>query len=379
MAQSRSEEARLVERAHIILQAAQGKSNKGIAKTLSITRKTAGIWRGRYLARRQARPQDPVRSHLEDAPRSGGPDRITPEQYVDILALATQDPPSVGSEITHWSTRELARVAEELTLVKSISHSSVQRLLTACELKPHQVKEWMNRKPDPEFETRATRVKQVLADAVSESADPKHAVGSFDEKTGIQALERIVPDKPMRCGSPTKREVEYRRHGTLTLLAMMLVNLGEVSGLVLPDRTNPTTATVLHLCLGLLLVRGYERITLVLDQLNTHMCLEVVKVVALLCDLPEPAPERVATMEQRRTWLENPDKPIVLCFTPKHASWLNPIELWFGVLSRKVIRRGSFGSTEELKEKIERFMVYYNEKLAHPYRLRQLRSRNKAA
>jgi transposase len=150
----------------------------------------------------------------------------------------------------------------------------------------------------------------------------------------------------------------------------MLVSTGCVFGLMLPRRTNEDTAVVMHLMLGLLLMTGAQRITVVLDQLNTHLSLEVVQVVARLCHLPEPAPDRLQTMAQRRAWLEAPDKPIVFCFTPKHASWLNPIEVWFGVLCRKVLRRGSFRSVEELREKIEAFRAYYNERMAHPYRLR---------
>jgi hypothetical protein len=105
-----------------------------------------------------------------------------------------------------------------------------------------------------------------------------------------------------------------------------------------------------------------------LDQLNTHMSTDVVKVVATLCGLPMPAADDIDTMVKRRAWLEQDDKPIVFCFTPKHASWLNPIETWFGVLARKILPRGSFRSIAELETKVVAFVTYFIEKLAHPYR-----------
>lgn len=378
IAQSRSEEARLVERARIILLAAQGVSNIQIAQRLTLHRATPGRWRQRYVARRATQPDEPLRSALLDQSRPGAPDRIKPEQDVDLLALATTDPKQVGVDISHWSSRDLARHAPE-KIGLTIDHSTVSRFLASCQLQPHRVKEWMNRKDDPEFEARATHVKAVLAEAVSHPADPHHVTASFDEKTGVQALERIVPDKPMQPGRPVKREFEYQRHGTLTLLALMVVNWGRVLAAMKPDRTNVTTADVLKQFFQSLFAQGYLRITIVLDQLNTHMSIELVQTVALLCNLPVPDLALLKTMEQRRAWLEQSGKPIVFLFTPKHASWLNPIELWFGVLSRKVLRRGSFSSTTKLQDSVENFIRYYNEKLAHPYRLRHLKAAQKAA
>lgn len=179
----------------------------------------------------------------------------------------------------------------------------------------------------------------------------------------------------MQVGRPVKQEFEYRRHGTLVLLAMMLIHTGQIRALVSPTRTNEDTARLLRLHLVLLLVQGYRRITVVVDQLHTHMSLEVVQMIASVCDLPPPDPNTLQTMAQRRAWLESPDKPIGFCFTPKHASWLNPIEIWFGVLVRKALRRGSFSSLEDLRARLYAFIEYYNEKLAHPYKLRQLKKK----
>jgi transposase len=370
IAQSGTEQARYVQRARIVLLAHEGLSNQRIAEKLGMTRKVVARWRQRYVERRFGKPDRKLKERLADCSRSGAPSRISAETYVDLLALATTDPQSLGLPFTQWSRQDLTNYAIEKKVVKSIHPSTVGRFLAECDLKPHRVRGWMNRKDDPEFPARAEQVKQVLSEAVSPTHDPTHAVVSFDEKTGIQALERVAQDHPIKPGRPVKQEYEYRRHGTLCLLAWMLVSNGHIFGLMLPRRTNEDTAAVIHMMLGVLLMTGVRRITVVLDNLNTHLSLEVLEVVARLCHLPLPAPELLETLAQRRAWLEDPGKPIVFCFTPKHASWLNPIEVWFGVLCRKALRRGSFRSVEELREKIEAFRAYYNERMAHPYRLR---------
>jgi putative transposase len=109
----------------------------------------------------------------------------------------------------------------------------------------------------------------------------------------------------------------------------------------------------------------------VLDQLNTHMSLPMVLAMAKVCGLSAPGEEMLGHHKARRAWLELPGKAVVFHFTPKHASWLNPVEIWFGVLVRKVLRRGSFCSKVDLQQKVEAFVSYFNEKLAHPYHLRR--------
>src|SRR6185437_5893019 len=261
LTRSTSEEHRLVQRARIVLGAAQGASNRNMAEQLGLTRKTVGVWRQRYVERRLAAPDTSVRDLLADASRVGAPDRIQPEQWVDLLALATTAPERVGVPITHWSGEALAEKAVETGIVEAIDRSTVSRFLSNCDLKPHRVEGWMNRKEDPEFEERATRVKDLLCKAVSPDFDEAHAVVSYDEKTGMQATERIAPDKPMRLGSPVKQEYEYKRHGTRALLAMLLVQSGQVLGALLGTRTNEDTAFVLDTLLSALFAEGYERVT----------------------------------------------------------------------------------------------------------------------
>ena len=162
----------------------------------------------------------------------------------------------------------------------------------------------------------------------------------------MQAKERLHPDRPLGPGCPVQQEYEYRRHGTLTLLCALLCNVGTVMGVCNGQRTNLDTAAVLHPFLGLCAMQGYKRITVVLDQLNTHMSLELVQAVAARCGLKMPPAEELDTSQKRRAWLERTDKPIVLVFTPVHASWLNPIEMWFSVQSVSLPKEDANGSLE---------------------------------
>ena len=370
LVRSRSGEIRLHQRAQIILLAADGFSNQYIARKTAHSRTTIALWRERFVARRQLKPELPACSHLYDEIRIGSPGFLTAEEYVELFVLATADPSSLGLPFTHWTHQELARYSTEKGRIRRISPSHVGRLLKSADLQPHRVQEWMNRPADPEFERRREQVTHTLADAVSPQADPTHVVLSFDEKTGIQALERAAPGTPMRPGQPQRREFEYIRHGTLSLLSVMLVGTGQVFGVCSPQRTNPQTAAILALLIGLLMTQKIKGVTVILDQLNTHMSYDMVKALAKLCGMRCPDEELLDTMLKRRAWLENPEHPIRLLFTPKHASWLNPIERWFGLLSRRLLRRGHFRNLEELDARIQAFILYFNERLAHPYQLR---------
>ena len=174
----------------------------------------------------------------------------------------------------------------------------------------------------------------------------------------------------MRPGSPAQIEHEYRRHGTLTLLSMMNMHTGFIDGILLPQRTNEDTAASLRIFLGFLSLQGHSRITVVLDQLSTHMSLDVVNSIADLCGEPRPDVKTLDTRHKRRAWLEDPTRRIRFQFTPRHASWLNPIEKWFSILARRLLRRASFAGLDELSRRIHHFIDHYNTRLARPFRFR---------
>lgn len=371
-----SAEVRIAERARIVLLAASGETNAAIGTALGTTAKTAGKWRRRYLERRRAKPDKAVGKRLVDATRPGHPDTFDECFWVDVLAIATSDPKESGRPITHWTSEELVdEIVAVRGLVESIDASTVSRFLSQALLQPHRSKYWMNRKDDPDFDERAADVKQYLVGA-SENPSPDRATVSVDEKTGMQAKECIAPDQPMKPGCPARLEYEYKRHGTLVLFGLMVVNMGHMIGVTRADRTNETTADVLRSLFELLFEAGYKAIDVILDQLNTHWSVPLIYSVADLCGLPRPDDKDIGTGKQRRRWLSDPNKPIVFHYTPRHASWLNPIEIWFSVLARKVLRRGSFRSTEDLAARVEHFISYYNEKLAHPYRFRPWKTKN---
>lgn len=205
-----------------------------------------------------------------------------------------------------------------------------------------------------------------------ENAEKGERTISIDEMTGIQALERAQPSLPMRPGKVECREFEYVRHGTQTLIA----NFDVVSGKVITPTIGEqrTEADFLAHCQRLIASEPTTgRWHLIMDCLNIHQSESLVRWVAQLEGIPQSAlgikgnSGILKSMSSRAQFLCEPTHKVVFHFTPKHCSWLNQIEIWFSILTRKLLRRGTFSSQGDLKQQILDFIDYFNQKLARPF------------
>ena len=191
--------------------------------------------------------------------------------------------------------------------------------------------------------------------------------------TGIQATERKSPDKPMKPGQPTKREFEYLRHGTQTLIASFDVS----SGTILQESIGQTRTESDFLAHLQKMIRGNPQVQkwhLVMDCLNIHQSESLVRWVASLEQIPTATLGKkgqygiLQSMETRAEFLSNSEHNVVFYYTPKHCSWLNQIEIWFSIVARKLLKRSSFLSEGDLAAKILDFIAYYNDKMAKPFK-----------
>ena len=200
---------------------------------------------------------------------------------------------------------------------------------------------------------------------------PNTHVISIDEKTGIQAIERFSARAPHSKGGHQRREFEYTRHGTTTLIAANNVENGKLITYHLgPTRNEKDYADFVKQTVGML--PEMDRVVVLADQLNTHLSESLVNWIA---EQQEYSKEEVGikgrsailkNQTTRKAFLENPDHRVRFVFTPKHCSWLNPIENWFAKLQRHVINNGNFSSVKELEQKIESYINFYNTCLAKP-------------
>jgi len=317
-------------RARIVLLAAAGESTPAIARELGVSPGTVSRWRGR--ASRRGFGED-VRQALADEPRAGRPCSISPAVRLQVQTIAC-DPLPDASGLSGWT---LDLLVEELSLrdLKPISRSSVHRILTANDIKPHRYEMWLH-SPDPLFREKVEEICQLYL-----HPPPGSIVLSYDEKTGVQAIERKYPDRPGSLGRLARQEFEYIRHGTQSLLATINVHTGEVIADCGPTRTGDD------------MVRHMERVAALNPSVNIHVVLDNLN---------------IHKGERWKRFNERHGGRFHFHYTPLHASWVNQVELFFGVVARRCLRRKSFRSTQELADHLLAFIARWNACDRKPFR-----------
>jgi transposase len=312
LTRSSSVRAGLAQRARIVLLAADGLPNAEIARRTGTSRPTVVGWRARY--------DEGGIAALADQPRSGRPPQID-EIEVVVATLADQGRPPQRLGVTHWSARLLAA---EL----GISFATVARIWRKWKLQPWRVQTFKF-STDPELDAK-------IRDIVGLYLNPPDnaVVLCLDEKSQVQALDRTAPVLPILPGIPEKQTHDYVRNGTTTLFAALEVATGKITQTCQPRHRHQEFLRFLKQ-----VAKAYPRVPLhiVCDNYATHK---------------HPAV---------RAWLARHPR-ITMHFTPTSGSWLNLVEISFGIITRQAIRRGTFGSVRELIEAITRFIDGWNER-----------------
>jgi transposase len=376
--------SRLRQRATIIILAFEGLLNEDIARRVGLTHRQVGCWRRRWAnawnqlidiecCESRADLRRAIEAVLSDEPRPGAPGKFTPEQVTQILAVACEPPAKSDRPITHWTVQELTDEVIRRGIVESISPAQVYRYLREAALQPHKSRYWLNTtETDPaRFEAEVKTVCDTyLAAPEQERTNQTHTV-CVDEMTGIQALERIAPSKAMIAGKCELIEFEYERHGTLCLIGNFVVTTGELLRPTLgPTRTEGDFASHIEQTVA---TDPDGSWVFVVDNLNIHCSESLVKLVAETSEVDTALGKKgvrgvLKSVASRQAFLSESSHRIRFVYLPKHSSWLNQIEVIFGVIMRKVIRRGSFTSVEDLRTKLLNFIAYFNRVFAKPFR-----------
>lgn len=349
-------------RARIILACEVHGGAEAVSRAIRVHPSTVERWRARFL--------ELGLPGLEDKPRPGRKPKFSPLQRLELIALACQPvvtPADRGRSVpqlvvqagqqgkTSYSVEELqaetqkrgksTRTLDELTaaavqfgIVPTISKSSYQRLLAQADLRPHKTDMWIH-SPDPQFREKATEICDLYL-----NPQPGSVVLCVDEKTGMQAIERRFPDRPPEPGRHRRREFEYKRNGTQSLVCAFEVHTGRAVAQCGPTRTADD------------LVRFMEEVARLYPDVVVHVVWDCLNIHF------DGRDGRWTAFNQRH------GNRFVFHYTPKHASWVNQVECFFGIVQRLCLANGNFRSTDELRDALLSFIEYWNREKAHPFR-----------
>jgi hypothetical protein len=286
-----------------------------------------------------------------------------PADQLEVVTLATSKTSDHGCVASQWSLDVLAAELVNRHANEAMTRSTIGRILDAADLKPHRSVYWLN-SHDPDFDAKAHDICKLYVQALRLHQHGELVICT-DEKTGMQILQRKHPTILVQPGKPEKREHEYIRHGARCLIASFVVPTGRVVWDLGVTRTSLDFAA--HLAHVAEQFPDHQRFHWVLDNLNTHWSLEVCELLARLNGLPFHKKD-LRTGAERRAFLTNAEHRHVFHFTPKHGSWLNQVELWFGTLARRFLKRGDFASAADFTTRLTAYLNDHNTHRAHPYR-----------
>jgi transposase len=321
----------------------------------------------------QAQLERLVEDCLQDAPRTGTPPTFSPGQIVSVISIACEKPEVCGRPVSKWTSREVADEAVKRQIVEKISASHVGEILRSVNLRPHKIKGWCftTEKDQEEFDRRAQEVCDVYLQAPQNYTQSGVHTVCVDEATGLQANEKRAPSLPAQPDQPAKEETQYTRHGAVCLTAAWDVVQGQVvKHNVQETRTDEDFARFIEHTTS---SDPEGRWVFVADNLNTHSGEALVRSIARLEGIDETTlgdkKKRrglLGSVKSRQAFLNDPQRRIRFIYTPKHSSWLNQVEVIFGIVKRRGLAGASFKSTAELIDRIDRFIAYFNATFARP-------------
>lgn len=344
LANSQTEEYRKVQRAKMLLLSADGMSNSEIASSIGVHRNTVATFVTKYISAG-------LDYALNDAAKTGKPNAISDDEKAWVTNIACTKPKDIGYGEELWTYRALQKHIQKTCMdagypgLSKISHNTVRMILESNAIKPNKITYYLERK-DPDFESKMHDVlvvyKQVslcfdeAGNLIIPMDEPKTVTVSYDEKPGIQALQNIAPDLPPSAEhGMVSRDYEYKRLGTLSLLAGMDLLTGEIVPLV--SDTHKSADFVAWLKILDSKYPPQDTLRLVLDNHSAH------------------------TSKETQRYLATKPGRFEFVFTPKHGSWLNLIESFFGKMSRQCLKGIRVDSKQELEDRIYKYIAEINE------------------